>query len=262
MKNRRVQLIHWNAAEARERIETLRSAGYEVAYELPIGLGLLREMRSDPPSAIVIDLTRLPSHGRDVGLAFRQRKATRQVPLVFVGGDPEKVAGIKKILPDAVFTGWSQVRSSLKRATAHPPENPVVPKSLLEGYSGTPLPKKLGIKADSAVTLVGAPKDFRKTLGKLPDGVTLGDQARGRCDLILWFIRSRQDLDRGMKRMAAAANHGPMWIVWPKKASGVTTDLSQQDVRETGLAAGLVDYKICAIDATWSGLLFRRRKAR
>ena len=210
---------------------------------------------------MVIDLSRLPSHGREMGSFLRQRKATRHVPVVFAGGDPEKVERTRKALPDAIYTPWSRIRSTLKRALARPPADPVVPPPVMEGYSGTPLPKKLGIKEGSVVALAGAPKGFEKTLGRLPDGVTIRRQVRGRCDRVVWFVKSRKDLERGVERMGRALSEkGGLWIAWPKKASGVATDLTQSDVRRIGLASGLVDYKICAIDATWSGLLFARRK--
>ena len=130
----------------------------------------------------------------------------------------------------------------------------------MAGYSGTPLVKKLGIKPNAVVALVGAPEKFDKTLGALPEGVVLRTHARGRRNLTIWFAKSTADLKRRIKPMAAAVEKGGLWIAWPKKASGVLTDLTQHDVRSTGLAAGLVDYKICAIDDTWSGLLFARRK--
>ena len=255
----RVRLIHWNAAEAEERAGRLRSAGCEVVHEMldPVGL---RELRGDPPDAVVIDLGRLPSHGRDVAMGIRKYKATRHVPLVFVDGDPEKVARIKELLPDALYTTWSEIRSSVERAIAEPPADPEVPRSLLAGYSGTPLPKKLGIKANSAVVLVDAPAGFEKTLGELPEDVVLSRQISGRPDVTLWFVRSRDDLEHGVEQMGATAGAGRLWIVWPKKSSGFVSDLSQTIVRRTGLAAGLVDFKICAIDAIWSGLCFTRRK--
>ena len=156
----RVHLVHWNAVEAEERAGRLQAAGYQVDYETLDGASALRALAEDPPAAVVIDLGRLPSHGRSVGMALRQRKGTRHLPLVFIDGDAEKVAAIKRILPDAVYTTWSRVRSSLKRAIAYPPAEPMVPPSNMDGYSGTPLPKKLGIKADSSVALVGAPLDF------------------------------------------------------------------------------------------------------
>lgn len=257
----RIRLIHWNAVEAKERAESLRAAGYDVVCEA-FGPDGLRALRQELPAAVVIDLGRLPAQGRDVGLALRHAKATRHVPLVFVAGDPEKVARIQEHLPDAVYTTWNRIRASLKRAIANPPADPVVPESVFAGYSGTPLPKKLGIKENSVIILAGAPPGFEKTLGDLPAGVTLRRQARGRCDLLVWFSKSRKDLERRVNRMGALAGRSGLWIVWPKKASGIPTDLTQTVVRGIGLAAGLVDYKISAIDAIWTGLRFTRRKSK
>jgi hypothetical protein len=128
------------------------------------------------------------------------------------------------------------------------------------GYSGTPLPKKLGIKPGSVVRIIGAPKGFLETLGALPEGVELRQDSRGRASLTLWFLPNLEVLERGMQAMAASLEEGSLWMIWPMKTSGMTTDLTQLEVREAGLAAGLVDYKVCAVDATWSGLLFTRRK--
>jgi DNA-binding response OmpR family regulator len=122
-----VRLIHWNAAEAEERADEIRTAGYDVVCE-PLDQAGLRALRENPPSAVVVDLSRVPSQGRDVALGIRKYKATRHVPLVFVEGDPEKVSRIKELLPDAVYTTWSRIPNSLKRAIAHPPADPVVPK--------------------------------------------------------------------------------------------------------------------------------------
>ena len=254
----RIRLIHWNAAEAEERAAPLLSAGYNVAYE-SFSAATVRELRESPPDVMVIDVTRLPSQGRDIGLLLRKYKTTRYVPLVFVEGDPEKVARIKELLPDAVYSEWSRIRSSLKQAIAYRPKDVVVPESSFAAYAGAPLVKKLGIKANSAVALVNAAHDFEKTLGELPEGTTLRRQARGRCDLILWFPSSRADLERRIERMRASVGKDGLWIAWPKKASGIATDLSQIVVRRIGLASGLVDYKVCAIDETWTGLRFARR---
>jgi hypothetical protein len=109
------------------------------------------------------------------------------------------------------------------------------------------------------VALDGAPEDFGETLGALPAGVALiRDPARER-DLTLWFVRSRSELEDGIRDMVPFGRKGGLWIIWPKKASGVASDVSQTVVREVGLAAGLVDYKVCSVDATWSGLRFTLR---
>lgn len=128
------------------------------------------------------------------------------------------------------------------------------------GYSGTPLPKKLGIKPGTTVLLVGAPRGWEPTLGELPEDVVVRRGSIAKADMILWFTSSAKELRAGVRK-AARSFGGGLWIAWPKKASGVATDLSEDVVRTTGLAAGLVDFKVCAIDATWSGLRFARAKS-
>ena len=130
----------------------------------------------------------------------------------------------------------------------------------MSGYSETPLPRKLGIKQGSAVALMAAPDDFEDTLGALPERAVLQANPRGKRDLTLWFVRTLKDLRAAIPRMVVASHHGPVWIAWPKKTSALASDVSEKEVRALGLAAGLVDYKICAIDQTWSGLLFALRK--
>lgn len=257
----RIRLIHWNPAEAAERAARLPADRFEVDHA-PLDTAGLRALRADPPDALLIDLGRLPSHGRDVGVAMRQTRATRGIPLVFVDGDPAKVERVRQLLPDAVYTDWPRIELALRNAIANPPSPPVVPESGLAGYSGTPLPHKLGIKPGYAVALPGVPDDFETTLGELPENVVLRRRVQGRCDLIVWFVGSRRELRRRVQRYGARAGPGGLWICWPKKASGVKSDLSERVVRETGLANGLVDYKIAAIDQTWSGLRFTRRKPR
>jgi len=251
--------VHWNTAEAEARAAALRTGGYEVDAT-PMTGAALREMDVSPPDALVIDLSRAPSQGRDVALAVRLRKATRSKPIVFVDGDPSKVAAIEALLPDAAFTTWGRALDTLRRAIAEPPRDPVRPASGLAGYSGTPLPKKLGIKPGSVVVLHGAPTDVAGTLGDLPTGATLRRSDGGHRDLTLWFVRTRADLERGIARMARLGGEGGLWILWRKKAAAPGTDLSEAIVRQTGLAAGLVDFKICAFDAVWSGLRFSLRR--
>ena len=254
-----IHVIASNRREAQERIAGLEQAGYHVSVGVP-GPPTLREIRESPPAGVLVDLTCSPSAGRDVAVWLRTTKATRQIPIVFVEGDPEKVARIRKLLPDATYTTWSRIRGSLKRALANPPADPVVPASNLAGYSGTPLPKKLGIKPGSVVALVDAPADFEQTLGVLPERVLLRRGLRGAWDLLLWFPTSRSDLQRRVTQMRDRIGRDGLWIIWPKQASGVATDLTQAVVRQTGLANQLVDYKVAAIDATFSGLKFALRK--
>ncbi len=259
---RTIRVIHWNANEASERSAILQAKGYTVDCRMPKGPPLIRELRESQPDAVVIDLSRLPSQGRDIGLMIRKFKSTRFIPLVFVEGDPEKLKGIKRLLPDAVFARWSTIRSSLERAIARPPLQPVVPGSVFDAYQGVPLQKKLGIKPHRLVALVSAPPAFKKQLFPLPSGVVLKSHPVKHCDLIIWFNRSRKEFERKLEAMGTMIGDAKMWIVWPKKGGRLATDLTQQLVRERGLSTGLVDFKICSIDQTWSGLLFTRRKPR
>jgi hypothetical protein len=127
----------------------------------------------------------------------------------------------------------------------------------MPGYSGTPLAKKLGIKAGHRVALVGAPEGFESQLEPLPPRVRVSRRAQGNLDVILFFTRSEAKLvDRFARLKGRLVPNGGLWIAWPKKSSGVATDLSFDPVQKVGLAAGLVDNKVCAVDETWSGLRF------
>ena len=127
----------------------------------------------------------------------------------------------------------------------------------MAGYSGTPLPQKLGIKPGHRIALLRPPEDFNATLGALPEGVAVRRAARGPLDVIVQFVGSERELRRRFGTLASALEPaGGLWIAWPKRSSGVATDLTEDVVRAVGLEAGLVDNKVCAIDETWSGLRF------
>jgi hypothetical protein len=111
------------------------------------------------------------------------------------------------------------------------------------------------------VALVDAPSGFVAILGELPERVTVQKAAGPDAQVTLWFVQSCDTFEKGIERMAKVAGDGRLWVCWPKKASGIITDISQNHIRSTGLAAGLVDFKIAAIDDTWSGLCFTRRRS-
>ena len=134
----------------------------------------------------------------------------------------------------------------------------------MAGYSGTPLVKKLGIKAEHALALLHAPARFEAVLGELPDDVRVQNSRRGTkpFDVILLFVDRRAVLERELPVLAKRlSDSGGIWIAWPKKTSGVPTDVGDGVVRKLDLATGLVDNKVCAIDEVWSGLRFVRRLA-
>ncbi|MBK9385999.1 MAG: DUF3052 domain-containing protein [Planctomycetes bacterium] len=144
---------------------------------------------------------------------------------------------------------------------ASPSDAPVVPRSS-SGYSGTPLWTKLGAKPERTLLVVGAPASFEAQLATLPEGVVLANRAGAAFDLGLCFCASRRELERRWSKLVPKlASGGALWIAWPKQVSGVATDLNGDEVRAFGLEQGLVDTKVCAIDATWSGLRFQRRRS-
>jgi len=125
----------------------------------------------------------------------------------------------------------------------------------MAGYSGTPLAKKLGIKPGDSVALLAAPVGFERTLAGLPDGVQLRTAARGTNAVVVSFHTRRADLERRVPTLLHALEvSGGLWIAWPKKASKVPTDITEDTVREVFLPLGLVDNKVCDIDDTWTGL--------
>ena len=127
----------------------------------------------------------------------------------------------------------------------------------MAGYSETPLVKKLGIKEGSRIALINPPKAFRKTLGPLPAQARVVNQTLDGLDLILFFAKKESELAKTFALLAEKLKPaGMLWIAWPKKSSGVATDLAFSNVQALGLTAGLVDTKICAVDEVWSGLKF------
>lgn len=257
----RVFVVHWHEAECAERAAKLAAFGHEVVahWRQDAGGDLTRAFRAAPPDAIVVDLSRLPSHGRAVATWIRQRKALRHVPIVFVPGDVGKTGRLRQAFPDATYAAWPRLRGALAKAIAQPARDPVVPAA--PDYSGTPLAKKLGIKAGHAVLFLRAPRDLPQALGTLPPDVAVKKRLAGELDVVVLFCRSLAELQRDFDLAAPClAPRGGLWVAWPKKASGQLTDLSDGVVRALGLDRGLVDNKVCAIDATWSGLRFARRR--
>jgi hypothetical protein len=124
------------------------------------------------------------------------------------------------------------------------------------GYSGTPLVRKLGIKPQTRLGVIGSPDDFDATLGELPAGVHVRRRLVGQpFDVIVAFFDRRLALERRLPALAEALDPaGGLWIAWPKRASGVATDVTEDVVRNLGLSVGLVDNKVCAVDQVWSGL--------
>lgn len=128
------------------------------------------------------------------------------------------------------------------------------------GYSGKPLVKKLGIKPNTRIALLHTPDGYFSLLGQLPPGVDIANELEEPCDFIHYFTSRRDELAADFERLKMTLTEaGMLWISWPKRASGVPTDLNENIIRDIGLEHGLVDVKVAAIDETWSGLKFVRR---
>ena len=255
----RILLVHWNENEAAERARKLEKYGHKIRTLFTSAKEHLDQVRNFPPDLFVIDLSRLPSQGREVAGYFRRLKSTRQVPILFLEGDPDRVQRVRNLIPDAEFAKSDDIKNAIQRAIRKLPSKPRVPGTMA-GYSGTPLPKKIGIREDYSFVLVNAPERFERKLEPLPAGAEIVDDP-GRAKVAVLFVTSLTELARDFRRLAKdLPAKVAFWIAWPKKTSGVKTDLTENVVRELGLASAWVDYKVCAMDQTWSGLCFARRK--
>ena len=256
-----VRLVSWNPDAAREHARVLKKAGFKVNASPLRTSGLIGQFRDNPPAVILIDLDRLPSHGRAVAIVLRSAKFTRHIPIVFAGGKEDKVKIAREQVPGAIFTDWPGVAAALKKALKKP-GIPIPVKSYMQHYSGSSLVKKLGFKPAMRVALLGAPEGFEDQLGELPEAVEFETKVGLQTKMAIWFVRSLRELADETEYLSARLPQGAsIWIVYPKQTSRFKVDFTQHDVRAMGLAAGLVDYKICAVDSDWTGLKFARKKS-
>jgi CheY-like chemotaxis protein len=255
----RVRIIHWRPAEAATLIDSVRAAGFQPEYDGEMnGPAVSRAIRAHLPDAVLIDLSRLPSHGREIGIWLRGIKATRHIPLVFVNGEGEKLERVRKDLPDAAYATPADLKDVLRiscRGVAH---DPLVPPQMMERYKEKPAAQKLGIVAASTVAVINAPRDYTHALGELPEGVELFEDPRTVHPVTLWFVLDLETLLAALPRMRAIVAKTKLWIFWRKGKEG---RISQNAIRETAIEGGLVDYKICSLDTQWSGILFARKKS-
>ncbi|MBC8367779.1 hypothetical protein H8E52_10245 [bacterium] len=256
----RLRILQLKPQEEEKKTKLLRAAGHDLDMQPFSGTATLKEMASNPPDVIVIDLDHVPSQGRDIAVALKHRAATRGIPIVMAGGVPGKVSKIMILLPHLTYCEWTRIRGAIRSAQKQD-QSQDPPESVFAAYAGRSLSAKLGIKPKDRVALLSAPASFKTTLGNLPPGVKLAGQARGPFSVVIQFLSSRNGLERRFPVAAGACEEkGRLWIAWPKKSSGKAKDLDQRVVRAFGLAEGWVDFKIASFDSTWTGLCFVRRK--
>jgi hypothetical protein len=245
----RVLVIHRDTAEAATWASRLCTLGFEAAPYLSLGAKGFRGIRQSPPHAILIDLTRLPSYGKAMGILLRQQKTLASIPLVFLEGDPDKTAQVRAVLPDAVFTGWTKVEVAIPKAILQSPREPAPPRD-----PGTSVPAKLGIGEASRVALVHAPAGF--ALPDVPTQKQVGD-----ADVVMLFFRTSAALGRELPDLPGMMRKGRrVWVLWPKQASAAPGDLTMVRIREMASGVGLVDFKVCAVDETWSAMALGKRR--
>ena len=244
-----IRLIGWKDRK-------LKVAGFTVDDSPYQSSRFVTRMRELTPAVVLIDLDKAPSHGRAIAILLRSSKGTRDIPLVFAGGAPEKIERVRRDLPGSVFTDWKNVARAVKQAIRGGPQ-PAVPNYMRQ-FHGTSLPLKLGLKKE--VALIHAPEDFEERVGDV-EGVVFRPAVSRNTNLVVWFVRSRAELEDGLDLMAARLPPArSMWIAYPKRAGRYATDLTQNELRARALESGLVDYKICAIDEHWSALKFTRKR--
>jgi hypothetical protein len=203
----------------------------------------------------VIDLSRLPSQGREIAVALRQSPRTRPVPIIFVNGEADKVKAIRGILPDAKYCATETLVETLETAQQLP--NAVTPAAMMERYASRTAVQKLGITEKSRVVLVDPPRNATAVLGNLPRGAQFVEEDG---DVTLCFAHSPDELRAAMSDLRKLAAKTKLWVLWRKKTAPGHGGITERLIRDTGRDLGLVDYKICSVDKTWSAMLFARKK--
>lgn len=253
---KRARIVHWRPEEAGPLLQAVRSAGYHSEYANETdGGSVTRAITRNPPDVLIVDLSRLPSHGREVAVWLRGRKATRHIPIVFVGGQPEKVAATRQIFPDSTYTTLEALGGI---AVFEAPTHPVIPVRIMDRYKGRTAAQKMGVQPGSKVGIVEPPRDYLTVLGDLPEGTELIEEPDQPQPVTIWFLHEPEPFLASLRQMRAIASKTKLWLLWRK---GAKNGISQNFVREAAIDAGLVDYKICAVDWRWSGIAFARKKA-
>ena len=253
----RVVIFSYKPAEAEGLAVRIRREDFEADLCPSVGRAALSFIDTALPDAVVIDLMHMPSYGRWMGVWLRERKATRAIPLVFVEGDPEKSRHVRKVVPGAVVTSLLKIGPALREALRPDRKPPGAPNIL-----GVPAATKLRIRERTTLALLHAPDGFPEKLGPLPKGVRVQNKRDG-ADMILLFVKSIAVLGRELAVLARELQPGrTAWILWPKKASGVKSDITLQPMFAMCASLGLSGSKTCAVDETWSGLAVTVKKRR
>ena len=251
-----VILLRWKDSEIHGLAARLKNCTVTNYVPVP-GEGMNGLQKYGLPDALVISLDRLPSHGRDIGYAFHKQKATRQVPLVYVGGDEDKIAKIRDLLPEASFTGWDRILATIHEAISNPAVTP--PKPVRVVISEAPLHQKIGLKADMHIALMNAPAPLEKLVPGLPQGIRIYEQpAADEVAMTLWFVRSTDEFECDLPAIAAALGKKPrLWSFYQK---GSKKGFSWNGLLESAAIHRLSQFKIMRLNDVWTGVAFGRSR--
>jgi CheY-like chemotaxis protein len=257
-KKKDVRLFHSKAEEAEALVSLMTDAGYNVYYPGEREPSPYAKVKELDPAAVVIDLSRSPTYGRYVGTEIRRHKGLRHIPIVFVDGDHERVQRTRALLPDAVYTKRSLLKEVL--ALLEPVSDPVVPSGTV--LSDRTTAEKLGIKTHARVALIRPPIDYARVIGVLPTGASLEEDPTEVLPLSLWFVSDSDEFLESLRAIRKLAAKSRVWIIYPKQTAKKKKDagLTQNLIRGAAISVGLVDYKICSLDETWTGLALAVKK--
>ncbi len=249
----RVLLVHWKQEEAEPLVERLREWGHEAAWR---GMRQGKEKkvhsaRRHGAEIVVFDLARMPVYSKYHAELIRKTKSTAHIPFVFVGGQEEKVARLRALYPDETFTQWNKLRTVLRKL----PSKGGAARKAPEAGAEAPrqLWQKMGLRSGMRVHLHHAPREFFAALGEVPADVEFGEEAQG-AQLSAFFVADWQAFGMALQEIVTRAALTPVWVFYRK---GI---VKSTELRAALLELFLVDYKICAVNANWAGILVRRRK--
>jgi predicted metal-dependent hydrolase len=209
-------------------------------------------------NCIMISLQYAPSMGRDIGIYLRKYKLTRHVPMIFLNGNEEAVAGVRKLLPDAFYICQDELKNQLPSIIEVRNETPVIPDTIFEAYKDVPLEKKLGLIKGMRILIVNSPLDFTEKFNEY--NLNFVEEISKNNDMIFWFLSTQEQISDQLHHILPVIGKGGIWMFWQKKQPKWIPYFNEVMVRKLGMDNGLVDYKICSVDSEWTGLKFSIRK--
>ncbi|BDC49739.1 hypothetical protein F183_A20550 [Bryobacterales bacterium F-183] len=247
MSRATVILLHWKSEEIPELIPYLGDVAV-VPYAPVTGEGMKGLATYAVPDALVVSLDRMPSHGQAVAWHYQARKATRHVPVVFAGGEPEKVAKAREVMPHALFCSWKTAAKTVQKAIANPPVPAVTaPKAPV---SNRPMAEKLGLKAGIRVALIGAPMALERLVPGMDFELDVVEEPDARTEAVWWFVRSAEEVADGFEWIVPRLGKKPkIWVFYRKGKS-----LTWQGLSEAAAMYGLAQFKILSLNAEWTGV--------